>query len=228
MIVPRLILPLILLATAQSQPAGQQPAVAAESVIAPGAAQALATRFFGGTSALDQTSVPPAGTAAPVTASRRSTPAPRGNAGQRQAPDWSFTPGKLCSASDPGFSEYRYAEQIPYCKRNVTSQMKQEIAAHYGVPQSDWPNYEFDHLIPLSIGGDSHVDNLWPQPHGDPDGSNGKDRLELQLYLQMKAGTIKQAAAIQQIQLWFSGQSEIDGGNGPRPSPLPPGPNPAD
>jgi len=143
-------------------------------------------------------------------------------------PDGAFTPGKLCTPNDPGFQEYRYAEQIPYCRRNVTAQMKQEIAAHYGVPQSDWPNYEFDHLIPLAIGGDSHVDNIWPQPHGNPDGSNGKDRLEMQLYLQMKAGTLKQAEAIRQIQLWFQGQSEIDGGNDPRPSPVPPGNNPAD
>jgi hypothetical protein len=134
----------------------------------------------------------------------------------RVSPDWSFTPGKLCTASDPGFSTYRYPEHVPYCLRNVTEQMKQEVAAHYGVPQSDWSSYEFDHLIPLCIGGDSHVDNLWPQPHeggsSDPNGSYGKDKLEDQLYKQMSAGSITQANAIKQIQAWFDGTSEVDNG----------------
>jgi hypothetical protein len=232
---PRLILPFILLvpalAAAQSQPADQPPAAPAASVIQPGAAQAL-TQFFGA-SALEHSSVPPAGAAVPLEASRKPKPVPTphaGGGGPRATPDWSFTPGKLCSPSDPGFSEYRYAENIPYCTRNVTEQMKQEVGAHYGVPQSEWSGYEFDHLIPLSIGGDSHVDNLWPQPHGggssDPDGSYGKDKLEMQLYLQMKAGSMKQAEAIQQIQLWFDGQSEIDTGKSPMP--VPPGGGSAD
>lgn len=124
----------------------------------------------------------------------------------RAQPDYNFTPGHLCSPSDPNFKEYRYAEHIPYCNRNVTSQMKDTIAAHYGVPQPNWMNYEFDHLIPLAIGGDSSVDNLWPQPHepGSPDGSEGKDKLEESLYLQMKAGTVSQADAVKQIYGWFT------------------------
>jgi hypothetical protein len=158
----------------------------------------------------------PAVVGAPVAAKAAKLAASRG---ARVSPDWSFTPGKLCTASDPGFQEYRYAEHIPYCQRNVTQQMKQEVAAHYGVPQSDWSNYEFDHLIPLCIGGDSHVDNLWPQPHAggssDPDGSYGKDKLEDMLYKQMSAGTMLQADAIKQIQAWFDGDSEVDNGTAP-------------
>ena len=125
----------------------------------------------------------------------------------RVMPDSSYTPGHLCNPSDPNFKEYRYAEHIPYCNRNVTQQMKTTIAAHYGVPQADWSGYEFDHLIPLAIGGDSSIDNLWPQPHGDPDGSNGKDKLEDVLYREMAAGTITQAAAVQQIYGWFTASS---------------------
>lgn len=124
----------------------------------------------------------------------------------RTAPDSSFTPGHLCSPGDPNFQEYRYAERIPYCRRKVTKDMKVQIARHYGVPESDWPDYEFDHLIPLAIGGDSSADNIWPQPHepGSPDGSEGKDKLEEQLYLQMKAGTITQADAVRRIYGWFT------------------------
>jgi hypothetical protein len=124
----------------------------------------------------------------------------------RATPDSSYTPGHLCSPTDPNFKEYRYAEHIPYCNRNVTQQMKLDISAHYGILQSAWASYEFDHLIPLAIGGDSSIDNLWPQPHepGTPDGSEGKDKLEEQLYLQMKAGTITQADAVNRIYGWFT------------------------
>lgn len=214
------------LAAAQPQPADQQPAAAAMSLIQPGAIQDLSARFFGNSSALDQAVVPPAGAADPVKHAPQVLRTVRGGTAPRVAPDWSFTPGKLCNTSDPDFKEFRYAEQIPYCRRHVTQQMKQEVAAHYGVAQSQWPNYEFDHLVPLSVGGNSHVENLWPQPHGFPDGSNGKDRLEMKLYLQMKGGGIRQAAALGQIQLWFQGQSEVDGGT-PN-DPPPPGDNPAD
>lgn len=124
----------------------------------------------------------------------------------RVSPDYSFTPGHLCTPTDPNFKEYRYAEHIPYCQRMVTQQMKQEISTHYGVLQSAWSGYEFDHLIPLAIGGDSSTDNLWPQPHapGTPDGSEGKDKLEFQLYQEMNAGTITQADAVKQIYAWFT------------------------
>lgn len=124
----------------------------------------------------------------------------------RVAPDYSYTPGHLCSPEDPNFKEYRYAEHIPYCNRVVTQQMKRDISDHYGVLQSGWSNYEFDHLIPLAIGGDSSNDNLWPQPHapGTPDGSEGKDKLEYQLYLQMRDGKITQADAVKQIYGWFA------------------------
>ncbi|MBI3565201.1 MAG: hypothetical protein HY079_08400 [Elusimicrobia bacterium] len=121
----------------------------------------------------------------------------------RARPDFSFTPGNLCTPSDPNFKEYRYPEHIPYCQRNVTRGMKTQVAAHYGVAEADWRDYEFDHLIPLAIGGDSSVDNLWPQPDQDNQGSAGKDRLENDLYLQMKAGTITQAEAVKRIYGWF-------------------------
>lgn len=125
----------------------------------------------------------------------------------RSEPDWGFTPGRLCTADDPDFEQYRYAERIPYCRRDVTYEMKKEVAAHYGVPQSDWHNYEFDHLIPLAIGGNSRVENLWPQPRGQQD-SDGKDKLEFSLYRQLEAGQITQAEAVRQIYAWFGRQPQ--------------------
>jgi hypothetical protein len=130
-------------------------------------------------------------------------PAPAGVSAQgRTRPDLSYSPGKLCTTSDPDYKELRYPEQIAYCQRHVTKAMKLRVAAHYGVPESEWHNYEFDHLIPLGIGGNSSVENLWPQPRGS-DESDGKDVLENRLYQQLKDGTITQAEAVRQNMAWF-------------------------
>ena len=143
---------------------------------------------------------PPDVTASPVAVGQPSQPMASDN--RRAQPDWSFTPGRLCTPNDSDFKEYRYPEHIAYCNRNVTLEMKQQVATHYGIPQSEWHNYEFDHLVPLCIGGNSQVDNLWPQPRG-PTESDGKDVLENQLYQGMKAGAITQAEAVKQNYAWF-------------------------
>lgn len=124
-------------------------------------------------------------------------------AAERGRPDSAVTPGKLCTPADPNFKEYRYAEHIAYCQRHVTKAMKQEVGAHYGIAEADWHDYEFDHLIPLAIGGDSSIDNLWPEPNADNEGAGSKDKLELSLYLQMRDGKITQAEAVRQIYAWF-------------------------
>lgn len=128
----------------------------------------------------------------------------------RAKPDFSFTPGHLCTETDPNFLEYRYPEHVPYCRRNVTQDMKRTVGGHYGVPSTDWSGYEFDHLIPLALGGDSSIDNLWPQPRGQEDGSDAKDKLENDLYLQIKAGTVTQADAVRKIYAWFEAAQMAD------------------
>ncbi|MDE2290756.1 MAG: hypothetical protein KGL53_01630 [Elusimicrobia bacterium] len=134
----------------------------------------------------------------------QSVPAVRATIQSRVSPNWTLTPGKLCTTSDPDFKEFRYPEHIAYCQRNVNHDKKLQVAASYGVPESDWPNYEFDHLLPLAIGGSSDAANIWPQPHGS-DNSNGKDVLEYQLYKEMAAGTVTQADAVKEIYAWFGG-----------------------
>ncbi|TBR22751.1 hypothetical protein EPO15_07260 [bacterium] len=120
----------------------------------------------------------------------------------RVKPDPDKTPGRLCTTDDPDFLEFRYPERIPYCKRHVTKEEKRRVAAAYGIPESEWPNYEFDHLIPLGIGGSSLDENIWPQPRGD-DEAEGKDKLELALYKALAAGTITQAEAVRRNMAWF-------------------------
>src|SRR5262245_32499514 len=78
-------------------------------------------------------------------------------------PDPSETPGELCTDSDSDFYEYRYKEEIAYCKRNVSSQLKANIYDEYEIPKDERRDYTIDHFIPLSIGGSNHQVNLWPE-----------------------------------------------------------------
>jgi hypothetical protein len=136
------------------------------------------------------------------------------NTGERDPhaqPNFNLTPGRLCTATDPDFKEYRYPEHIPYCRRRLTQQMKMYVAGQYGILEADWGEYEFDHLIPLGIGGASGVDNIWPQPknYGDAD---EKDRLELELYRALSTGAITQSEAVSRTYDWFYSKIRIGGG----------------
>jgi hypothetical protein len=116
-------------------------------------------------------------------------------------PNPALTPGELCTPSNKDFTGYRYAAHVAYCKRDVTDEMKAQIAKSYGdIPKSDWDNYEFDHLIPLNAGGDSSIANLWPQPIAE---AKEKDKVEQQCYDGLNGGTLTQAQCVQMIWDWI-------------------------
>jgi len=76
-----------------------------------------------------------------------------------------LTPGALCDRPD----SYRYAEQIPYCERDVSSQLKNEIFENYRnqlgfkLDPKTRSSYKIDHFFPLCAGGSNEEANLWPQ-----------------------------------------------------------------
>jgi hypothetical protein len=112
-----------------------------------------------------------------------------------------YTTGRLCTTTDFNFSDkYRYKEKIPYCNRSVTYAEKKEIAKKYNVPESEWKNYEFDHFIPLSDGGNDSPANIWMQPL---DQAHVKDRIEDQVYLGLREGTITRSQGVNDIVNWF-------------------------
>ncbi len=82
-----------------------------------------------------------------------------------KGPNQELTPGSLCHKP----TEYRYPERIPYCRRNVESQLKREIIRTYDselgykIGSMDRQKFKIDHLIPLCAGGSNEEDNLWPQ-----------------------------------------------------------------
>lgn len=109
----------------------------------------------------------------------------------------SMTSGELCDESDPDFDHHRYSEQIPYCARNVDTQTKRKIYAAYGVPRFCQDSYTIDHFIPLALGGSNGVKNLWPEHRAV---KRARYNLEVQLYNALRAGTISQQEAIEEVE----------------------------
>ena len=117
-------------------------------------------------------------------------------------PNAQLTPGSLCTPSDPDFTGFRYAAHVAYCARNVSPAEKAGVAEAYGgIPEANWPQYEFDHLIPLNAGGSNHADNIWPQPLGE---AHEKDKVEEATYVGLTNGTLTQEQAVQMIQGWIA------------------------
>lgn len=111
-------------------------------------------------------------------------------------PDPQRSPGALCTRSDPDYAEDRYGERIPYCQRNVSSSTKKSIYRVYGIPRHCTNRYTIDHLIPLSIGGDNSIRNLWPE-HKFIKAT--RQNLEEKLYWAMSNGQLLQQEAVEQV-----------------------------
>lgn len=98
------------------------------------------------------------------------------------------TQGVVCSKTDKHFDRLRYIEKMPYCKRAVSKSLKQKTYARYGIEYEDRYHYTVDHIIPLSIGGSNHPDNLWPE-HLSLKCKRGN--LEFSLYREVETGKMK-------------------------------------
>lgn len=90
-------------------------------------------------------------------------------------PDARLTPGAVRGLSLQTICSTRWGID----RRHITVGMKRRVAAAYGVAWSARGQYEFDHLIPRSLGGADVEANLWPQPLADA--RHRKDPLEVRL-----------------------------------------------
>jgi len=80
-----------------------------------------------------------------------------------------ITADELCATH--GTKQYRHTAGVS----------KPSVCASYGIPRSECPLYEDDHLIPLTLGGSDDRLNHWPEPWGAEWDAGRKDWLEVEL-----------------------------------------------
>lgn len=111
-------------------------------------------------------------------------------------PDEKLTPGEFCDRQDPDYLGDAYPEKIAKCDRDVIYDTKKKVYELYNVKVSCRANYTIDHFIPLSIGGDNSIQNLWPEHKAV---KALRQNLELELFQKVRDAKISQAEAIRQI-----------------------------
>ena len=67
-------------------------------------------------------------------------------------------------------------------RRAVTTAMKNQVYAAYGITDHPTGAYEVDHFIPLELGGSNDIANLWPEAAQPAPGFHEKDKVETALH----------------------------------------------
>ena len=114
-----------------------------------------------------------------------------------EGPELKETPGTLCLRGVK-----RYPENITYCERDVTSDLKKQIIRMYdqefgyNIQRLPRDQFKIDHFIPLSIGGSNSITNLWPQHRSVYEIT---DPIETLLSEKISSAKIKQVDAIRLV-----------------------------
>ena len=107
-------------------------------------------------------------------------------------PDPHLTPGATFNVSVATVCRRGYATSV----RDVPESEKQRAYAEYGVLHHATDQYEIDHLIPLELGGNNSLANLWPELNDHPHGFlNTKDILENRLHSLVCTGAMSLRSA---------------------------------
>jgi hypothetical protein len=81
-------------------------------------------------------------------------------------------------------------------RRRVSAAVHRRAFSNYGLP---FPQprgfFEVDHLIPLELGGDNTIENLWPEAAEPRPGFHEKDRVENYLHHRVCSGAMSLAEA---------------------------------
>jgi hypothetical protein len=123
-------------------------------------------------------------------------------------PDPACTPGAIMT-TDMDVVCHRSTKE----RRRVSSEVHRQAFAEYGFtyPQSHGA-FEVDHLIPLELGGDNVIANLWPEAATPMPGFHEKDRVENYLHRQVCSGAMNLADAQRQIATdWMKVWRQIEG-----------------
>ncbi len=101
--------------------------------------------------------------------------------------DLHVSPGAVFSVGESRICQSGYATSV----RDVPESEKRRVYAEYGIAPHTPGQYEIDHVIPLELGGDNSITNLWPELNDHPHGYlNSKDILENRLHALVCAGRV--------------------------------------
>jgi hypothetical protein len=99
-------------------------------------------------------------------------------------------------------------------RRRVEASVHRQAFTEYGYtfPQARGA-FEVDHLIPLELGGNNTIENLWAEPANPKPGFRQKDRVENYLHKQVCAGAMTLDAAQRVIATdWLNVWKTMHGG----------------
>jgi hypothetical protein len=110
-------------------------------------------------------------------------------------PDPTCTPGAIMTTDMSVVCQHSTKE-----RRSVSSEVHRQAFAEYGFtfPQPRGA-FEVDHLIPLELGGDNVIANLWPEAAEPRPGFHEKDKVEDYLHKQVCAHAMNLGDAQRQI-----------------------------
>jgi hypothetical protein len=123
-------------------------------------------------------------------------------------PDPTCTPGAAMTTDMTVVCQHSTKE-----RRNVSSEVHRQAFTEYGFtyPQPHGA-FEVDHLIPLELGGDNVMANLWPEAAEPTPGFHQKDKVENYLHRQVCSGAMSLADAQRQIAIdWIKVWHQIKG-----------------
>ena len=114
-------------------------------------------------------------------------------------PNPRLTPGAVFPVTTAQISVRGYSSRV----RNVPTSEKRETFEEYGLSYPQKPGaYECDHFIPLCLGGNNSIKNLWPEPAPQ---FHWKDGLEVYLLRQVRAHRITLAEAQREMRTdWYA------------------------
>jgi hypothetical protein len=99
-------------------------------------------------------------------------------------PDPACTPGAVMTAD-----RRVICHGSTRARRRLDPAIHREVYLEYGYAYPQAPGlFEVDHLIPLELGGDNTIGNLWPQPASPTPGFREKDQVENYLHDEVCAG----------------------------------------
>ena len=124
-------------------------------------------------------------------------------------PDPDCTPGAIFkNATKDEICVTGYSTTV----RNVSNSLKKKVFVQYGIEYPvPFGSYEVDHLIPLALGGNNSIANLWPKSAEPFPGFYEKDIVGNYLHEEVCKGNIALSIAQERIATnWFLIYNNLD------------------